>query len=626
MKGLLFVIILIILCSSCDYNSKFDNTINGIDKSDNTFSGVFFDKGSWFGIPVYHNGGPGTGSPLFLSDSNGYTIKSELLGFEVTRDKNNIKFDTETLLLPGTLFRVARAEGISIHLRCDFIDHQTLVFYYAIHSRLTADSKTEVRLIYPGGEILADDIMTYDLGNSILQFQNYDNVDDTPQISSQGELQHENTNGYFIVRHRFKTESDFQPLSRNKIDSLLYLKANRWDGYFTQFEQLELRQVRLVAKCIQTLIANWRAPIGELKHAGLFPSYAYSGFHGFWAWDSWKHAAALSLFEPELAKEQVRAMFDYQDEYGMIADCIFRDTIIENHNWRDTKPPLAAWAVYSIFEETLDTSFVREILPGLIKYHMWWYANRDHNNNGLCEYGSTDGTRIAAAWESGMDNAVRFDQSKLIKINDHAWSLNQESVDLNSYLYAEKKFIAKLTQIVDENKLSASFIAESELLSIKIKETFYSASHGYFFDINTENGQHIEVFGPEAWITLWSGVADSLHAKNVLEKIMDSTHFNTYMPFPTLSATHPQFDPSNGYWRGPVWLDQAYFALEGMRKYGFEKEYQIMKNKLTHNGKGILNSDAPIRENYHPLTGEGLNAEHFSWSAAHLLLLLKEDF
>jgi len=32
----------------------------------------------------------------------------------------------------------------------------------------------------------------------------------------------------------------------------------------------------------------------------------------------------------------------------------------------------------------------------------------------------------------------------------------------------------------------------------------------------------------------------------------------------------------------------------------------------------------PIHENYNPRNGEKLNAEHFSWSEAHLLLLLAE--
>ena len=61
---------------------------------------------------------------------------------------------------------------------------------------------------------------------------------------------------------------------------------------------------------------------------------------------------------------------------------------------------------------------------------------------------------LAAAWESGMYNAVRFDKEGKgkddigIKVFENknskgevvGYSINQESVDLNSYLYAEKYF------------------------------------------------------------------------------------------------------------------------------------------------------------------------------------------
>ena len=59
------------------------------------------------------------------------------------------------------------------------------------------------------------------------------------------------------------------------------------------------------------------------------------------------YAFALADFAPELAKNQVRAMFDYQMDNGMIIDCIYTD--IRENNARDSKPPLAAWAVNKIF-------------------------------------------------------------------------------------------------------------------------------------------------------------------------------------------------------------------------------------------------------------------------------------
>ncbi len=77
-----------------------------------------------------------------------------------------------------------------------------------------------------------------------------------------------------------------------------------------------------------------------------------------------------------------------------------------------------------------------------------------------------------------------------------------------------------------------------------------------------------------------------------------------------------------GYWRGPVWLDQFAFGTEGLRRYGYGKLAAALEAKLLANAEG-LTGNQPIYENYHPLTGKGLNARNFSWSAAHLLMILK---
>ena len=50
----------------------------------------------------------------------------------------------------------------------------------------------------------------------------------------------------------------------------------------------------------------------------------------------------------------------------------------------------------------------------------------------------------------------------------------------------------------------------------------------------------------------------------------------------------------------------------------------MLMNKLFNHCEGLLDPSRPLRENYHPLTGKGLNAENFSWSAAHLLMMIRE--
>ncbi|NJW51786.1 MGH1-like glycoside hydrolase domain-containing protein [Salinimicrobium oceani] len=415
----------------------------------------------------------------------------------------------------------------------------------------------------------------------------------------------------------YAKEFEARHLEKQQIlNSLISKMEETWQGE-------EYRD--LLAKLVLTLQNNWRSPAGNLKHAGLFPSYHYKWFHGFWAWDSWKHAAALAAYDPELAKDQVKAMYDHLDENGFMPDVVYRDNLIEENNYRDTKPPLSVWAVWKIYEADTDKEFLKELFPKLEKQHQWWYTDRDHDRDGLAEYGSTDGTLIAAKWESGMDNGVRFDQSKLLKNGEKAYSLDQESVDLNAYLYAEKKYLAKIAAVLELDSKIREYENSAAALKIKIQDQFFDAQTGWFYDTSLDGKDFIKVRGSEGWIPLFTEVATPAQAARMKETMMDPQHFNLKVPLQTLDATHPAFEPDGGYWRGPNWLDQAYFGLMGLRNYGYDTEANELAHKLLHQAEGVMNSGKSIRENYNPVTGEGLEAENFSWSAAHLLMLLLNE-
>lgn len=381
----------------------------------------------------------------------------------------------------------------------------------------------------------------------------------------------------------------------------------------------------VLAKAHLTLQNNWRIAAGELHHDGLFPSYHYKWFNGFWSWDSWKHAVGLSYYNTKLAKNQMRTMFDFQLENGFIVDCVFRDTTIESHNYRDTKPPLATWAVSKIYEKDKDLEFIKELYPKLKKYHYWWYKERDHDQDGLCEYGSTDGTLIAAKWESGMDNAIRFDNSKILKNTKNAFSIDQESVDLNAYLYAEKIYLSELASLLKRDEDKKKFSLEAIVLKDKIQSQFYDKTDGWFYDTNLEGNTFIKGEGSEGWTALWAKAATQEQAEAVKNKMMHPAKFFTKVPFQTMSADHEKFNPLKGYWRGPNWLDQAYFGVKGLRNYGFNNDADKATIQIIEGAEGVLGKGKSIRENYHPITGEGLNAKNFSWSAAHLIMLLQND-
>lgn len=401
----------------------------------------------------------------------------------------------------------------------------------------------------------------------------------------------------------------------NQPDSFAVANDRRWNDYLTRILRTDMPKEydRIAAKSVVTLISNWRTNRGGLLHEGVVPSHAVGYFVGFWAWDSWRFSVALARFAPELAKNNIRAMFDYQLPDGMIIDCIYTNP--EENNARDSKPPLAAWSVNEVFEQTQDTAFVREMYPQLLAYHRWWYEKRDHNRNGICEFGSTDGTTEAAAWESGMDNAIRFDNARMLKNADDAWSFDQESVDLNGYLALDyqllKKFAALIGQPFEEKDYTADVAAY-----------FFDEETGFFFDRRLSDGSFVKEEGCEAYIPFWTGIATQPQMERALILFTDTAKFATYIPFPTVAADNPKFMPK-GYWRGPIWLDQTYFAIKGLRNYGQQQLADDCTRQVFDRLQG-LKEDAPIHENYGTHTGECLKAPHFSWSSAHLLMLYEE--
>ena len=484
------------------------------------------------------------------------------------------------------------------------------------------------------------------------------------------------TESFVFNQTEYKSEIDkLKALDKEKA----FVENNKtWQGYLDKtFENKKTTSKaydNVAVKSIITLTTNWRRPAGDIKKSGITPSVSYRWFNGFWAWDSWKNAMGVLSFDSELAKDAVRTMFDYQiqkndkerpQDAGTIIDAIYYNK--EGNNHRNSKPPLSAWAVYNIYKETGDVKFVQEMYPKLVEYHNWWYTNRDTDKNGIAEFGAmvhdshykrNDKNEIlkdkqgnpiideeaiitAAAWESGMDNAIRFDKNGVgnfdigVKVFENknkqgkvvGYSINQESVDLNSFLYAEKGFLKSLAEVLGKKEDALKYEKEAKEIKDYIEKFMFDEKTGFYYDLQiSEDGKYKKLLvnrgkGTEGYLPLWAKVSSKKNAEKVVNNILDPNKFNLKVPFPTASKDNPLFDP-NKYWRGPVWLDQAIFGVEALENYGYKKEAKELTLKLMDNAEGLLASET-IRENYNPVTGEGLHAKNFSWSAAAYYLLYK---
>lgn len=507
------------------------------------------------------------------------------------------------------------------------------------------------------------------------------------KISPKKEFKTYTTESYTFTKEELNNENE-------KINNLLangdtYFNKNneRWQGYlnktFDGTKSIDPKYEKVAVKAMETLTTNWKSKAGAIKHDGIVPSMSYKWFLGMWAWDSWKDAVAVANFDGTLAENNIRSMFDYQvkpgdkvrpQDAGAVIDAIFYNKDSErggksgNWNERNSKPPLSAWAVWNVYKQTGDVSFLEEMYPKLVAYNKWWYENRDHDKNGIAEYGAMvhnahylydkDGKIVkdkdgnpkfdpnaiieAAAWESGMDNATRFDVKGSgegdvgVKVFENknkdgkvvGYSINQESVDLNAYLYAEDGFLKSMADVLGKSGDAAKFEKQAEHIKQYVDNNMFDKKTGFFYDLQINNdGTKKKLLvnrgkGTEGWIPLWAKMATKEQAQAVEKNMVSPDKFNTPMPFPTASKDNPKYSPTK-YWRGPVWLDQALFGVEGLQNYGYNKEAKSMTEKLFNKAEG-LTGDGPIRENYNPENGNGLNCKNFSWSSASYYLLYKD--
>ena len=310
---------------------------NAYDRS----SFVFSDQGAWFayGLADSSNSNIGFTGPFLMTQENGVWLSSGFTQLKfIGNDGNEIPE-----LLNGKLEQNSFSSHLKQTLENDQLGIEQTLFFStgnsAIISNKITNKSNENIILNPSfkGEVLAEGIKLYEFNNVveiqsdksfargyvlipseecstlIVEEQSYSFVMETVELEPNETKEYiiSNTfvfrkNGWNKEMQTLKTISkNYQSLlderineKRSQIETLKGKLDEKW-----RTSEYEI----LLAKTILTLQNNWRIPAGELKHSGIFPSYHYVWFNGFWAWDSWKHAAALAHFNLPLAKDQVRA-------------------------------------------------------------------------------------------------------------------------------------------------------------------------------------------------------------------------------------------------------------------------------------------------------------------------------
>jgi hypothetical protein len=421
----------------------------------------------------------------------------------------------------------------------------------------------------------------------------------------------------------------------------------------------------------KVLEKNWRGKY-TIPSPKLYPHQ--------WSWDSGFISVGYSHYDQKKAQKELLSMFEGQWVNGMLPHVIFRggkgyfpgaeywQTELSEFSTENTsgitQPPIHAMAAWHVYENSADKKearrFLEEIFPKIFLFHRYLLTKRDQENSGLVS--------IFHPWESGLDNSLRWDEPLArIQVKDlpeykredtERVSSNQRPTDddydryiylveiMKKYKYEDEKVYEKIPFKVKDIVFNSILYAANKAM-LKIADIIGEDKTGIETWIQRTKGNYLSYFCPEAPESLLLYDYDLVAKKNIVKRTaaslvslctdllsqeqaemlaswMKHSHMckenctHDHPVFTSVSVDALQFNPLN-YWRGPVWININWMLYGGMKNYGFYEDASNLKKSVID-----LIKEHGFYEYFNPLSGIGLGADNFSWTASLLIDLLSE--
>lgn len=350
-----------------------------------------------------------------------------------------------------------------------------------------------------------------------------------------------------------------------------------------------------------------------LMRAGLISSRFYvtreamvpSKVHyvGLWQWDAFFHALAYRHVDPQLAHDQFRVLFDHQRPDGMVPDCVFDEGVVERMGYpvdaSVTKPPVAGWCLWRVYEATRDADFLDEMYEPMSRWQAWWLERCDRDGDGVCQYDHP--------FSSGLDDSPLWD-----------FGMPVESPDLNTYLCLQAEALGRMAEVLGLMEDAQAWHQQADRLAQALLDHLYDPRSGLFWAQRMVPGGHERVpsLTVVSLLPLLTGRLPPAVQGALLDRLEDPEAFWAPYPVPTVARSDPAYDPDR-MWRGPVWVNVNYLLVDGLLRCGQRHRARELCDRTLE----MLAQSPDLREYYNPETGQpGTRAAPgFGWSAALLI-------
>ncbi len=349
------------------------------------------------------------------------------------------------------------------------------------------------------------------------------------------------------------------------------------------------------AKAAYQILANTKAPRGQIGRISVFPSRGTYCAH--YLWDACFTNLGVEQFNERLAEDYLVALCEAQEPDGKIPQFVCA-------TWNrpdESQPPLIAWSAWRLYERFSNKELIRDVYGPLSRMVDWWFDNRDRDGDGVVEY--------QHKLESGWDDSPRFDRGRVA------------AVDLNAYLNREMRVLAMMAPAIAKDSEAPEWDRRADEHAKRVMARLFDPEDELFYDRLVEEDRLHKVLTPACFMPLWTGFrlpVDTVH-RMVVKYILNPKHFFGSKPFPVVAYSDRHYDP-NKWWRGPVWPNIAWIMTEILRVQGFHRDYTEAVKRLVE----MMAKHDELNELYSSATGAPLGAEGLCWGDAVFMDLARK--
>lgn len=372
------------------------------------------------------------------------------------------------------------------------------------------------------------------------------------------------------------------------------MAEKRWREWFRLTPPVSERYRRAYAYAWWVMANNLVRPSGSIHYEAMMPSKSH--YVGLWLWDSAMHALAYRHIDPELARNQIRAMISCQLPDGMLPDAVYDEGIIAEIDHpilaEVTKPPILAWAALKLHEIAPDLSFLQEIYVPLVRWNAWWFSMNDDDVDGLVQYNHP--------YSSGLDDNPLWD-----------YGMPVESPELNTYLCVQMGSLAIMAELMGMDAEAAMWRRRAKAIVQRMIQDFWDDQSGVFRA--THQDQPIPVITPFNLYPLWTGQLPENIRSRLLDHLTNPEEFWGDYVIPSVARNDPHYDPET-MWRGPAWANVNYFFIEALQLVGEHALARQLRDKTLE----MILTKPGMYEYYNSETGQPppRAAGAFGWTAA----------